>query len=78
MAEATTSQESLSQEEKPIVFYCKDCEILTDGIKLHAKYVYKCAKCGTKNVAFGTLKSIKNFYHLEGEDKNHRAVPIEQ
>ncbi|PIQ78388.1 hypothetical protein COV82_01040 [Candidatus Peregrinibacteria bacterium CG11_big_fil_rev_8_21_14_0_20_46_8] len=48
-----------------IVFYCKDCHDLVDGIKIGKKYVYRCAKCGTKNVAFGTEKSIRSFYHVE-------------
>lgn len=46
-----------------IVFFCKDCEKIVDGIKIGRKYVYKCPVCGTKNVAFGTERSIKNFYH---------------
>ena len=48
-----------------IVFYCKDCHELVDGIKIGKKYVYRCAKCGTKNVAFGTEKRIRSFYHVQ-------------
>lgn len=48
-----------------IIFYCKDCEKIVDGVKIGRKYVYKCPACGTKNVAFGTEKSIKSFYHAE-------------
>jgi len=48
-----------------IVFYCKDCRDLVDGIKVGKKYVYRCAACGTKNVAFGTEKSIRSFYHVK-------------
>lgn len=47
-----------------IVFYCKDCEKIVKGIKVGRKYVYKCPFCSTKNVAFGTEKSIKNFYNV--------------
>ena len=50
-----------------ILFYCKDCEQIVDTEKVGSKYVYKCKKCGTKNVAFGTKKSIYNFFHLEDE-----------
>ncbi|MBI2638200.1 hypothetical protein HYW83_01280 [Candidatus Peregrinibacteria bacterium] len=47
-----------------IVFYCKDCEKIVDGVKVGRKYVYRCPLCQTKNVAFGTEKSIKSFYHV--------------
>ncbi len=50
-----------------IVFYCKDCEMIVPTSKLPGKYVYKCKKCGTKNVAFGSKKSIFNFFHIEEE-----------
>ncbi|KKU79483.1 MAG: hypothetical protein UY05_C0029G0006 [Candidatus Peregrinibacteria bacterium GW2011_GWA2_47_7] len=61
--------EQSAQEEKPvetlkIVFFCKDCVKLVDGIKVGKKYVYKCPTCGTKNVAFGTERSIKSFYRM--------------
>lgn len=49
-----------------VVFYCKDCRKLVAGVKVGNKYVYKCPACSTKNVAFGTEKSIKSFYHVAG------------
>lgn len=56
-------------ETKPangnIIFYCKDCEQIVDTMRVGGKYVYKCKLCGTKNVAFGTVKSITNFFHLK-------------
>ncbi len=51
--------------EIPIVFYCKDCRKTIKGEKVGAKYVYKCPDCKSENVAFGTPKSITNFYHLK-------------
>lgn len=51
-----------AQQLVRIVFYCKDCEKIVAGIKVGRKYVYKCPACHTKNVAFGTEKSIKSFY----------------
>lgn len=50
-----------------IVFYCKDCEKIVKTKSVGHKYVYKCNECGTKNVAFGTMKSIKSFFHIEEE-----------
>lgn len=52
-----------------IVFYCKDCERIVEARKFGRKYVYKCKDCGTKNVAFGTSKSIKKFFRIEEEEK---------
>lgn len=57
-------QETAQTSQIRIVFYCKDCEKIVDGQKVGRKYVYKCPVCHTKNVAFGTEKSIKSFYHL--------------
>lgn len=50
-----------------IIFYCKDCEKIVDTERFGKKYVYKCKKCGTKNVAFGTKKSIYSFFHVQDE-----------
>lgn len=47
-----------------VIFYCKDCRKIVPGVKVGRKYVYKCPVCHTKNVAFGTEKSIKSFYHV--------------
>lgn len=50
-----------------VIFYCKDCEKIVDVERFSKKYVYKCKKCGTKNVAFGTKKSIYSFFHVQDE-----------
>lgn len=52
-----------------IVFYCKDCGEIVDTEKCGGKYVYKCKKCGTKNVAFGSKKSISSFFRLEEKEE---------
>lgn len=57
-----------------IVFFCKDCEQIVEARPFGRKFVYRCVKCGTKNVAFGTEKSIKGFYRLE--DDEHTAAPV--
>ncbi len=58
-----------NNETKPvIIFYCKDCQEVVKTHKVGSKYVYKCAKCGTKNVAFGTQKSISNFFKLDTKE----------
>lgn len=48
-----------------VVFFCKDCEKLVDTKPVGRKYVYRCAACGTKNVAFGTEEAVRNFYRVK-------------
>lgn len=48
-----------------IIFFCKDCYKIVEGIKVGRKYVYRCPLCKTKNVAFGSEKSIRSFYHVK-------------
>ena len=57
-----------------LVYYCKDCRKLVDTTPLGRKFVYKCNVCQTKNVAFGTLKSIKNFYRVVDEGQQGPAM----
>jgi len=66
-------------DENPVIFYCKDCEEVVDTERVGSKYVYKCKKCGTKNVAFGTKKSIYTFFRLEDkkEDEANLAQKAE-
>lgn len=56
-------------DDNPIVFYCKDCGEIVATSRVGGKYVYTCKKCGTKNVAFGTKKSIYGFFKLEDKEK---------
>jgi len=61
---------------KEILYYCKDCEKFVDAQKVGRKYVFRCPICKTKNVAFGTEKSLKNFFHIEEDkasEKNEKA-----
>lgn len=60
---------SQSPDDNPIIFYCKDCEEIVETRRVGGKYVYTCKKCGTKNVAFGTKKSIYGFFKLEDKEK---------
>lgn len=57
------------ENKGPIVFYCKDCEKIVDATKSGRRYVYSCNVCGTKNVAFGTEKSITSFFRVKEEKK---------
>lgn len=56
-----------------VVFYCKDCDKITKVSRVGRRYVYTCDVCQTKNVAFGTKKSIASFFHLEEEDMEEKT-----
>jgi Zn finger protein HypA/HybF involved in hydrogenase expression len=62
--EQTNSETPTS--EIPISFYCKNCREIVKGEKIGSKYVYKCPSCKGENVAFGSTKSIANFFHVKG------------
>jgi hypothetical protein len=48
-----------------VLYFCKDCQKIVTVTPVGKKFVYKCDICKTKNVAFGTEKSIRNFYHIK-------------
>ncbi|PKL36537.1 hypothetical protein CVV38_01375 [Candidatus Peregrinibacteria bacterium HGW-Peregrinibacteria-1] len=62
---AEDSNKEVAPESLQIVFYCKDCNEIVDTSRVGKKYVYTCAKCGTKNVAFGTHRSIVNYFRMD-------------
>ncbi len=64
----------MAEKTNPIVFYCKDCEKIVSAEKVGKKYVYKCKLCGTKNVAFGTEKSVKSFFRVKEEKKEKEVI----
>lgn len=56
-----------------IVYYCKDCEKIVNAQQVGRKFVFRCTICKTKNVAFGTDKSLRSFYHIEEEGSEKRV-----
>lgn len=55
-----------------IVYYCSDCKALIEPKRIGKKFRFSCMKCKGSNVAFGTKKSIVNYYRLpesESEEK---------
>lgn len=48
-----------------IVFYCKDCHKVAEVKRIGRRYAYTCSVCGTKNVAFGTFRSISQYFGVE-------------
>lgn len=75
----TETQVPPQEEKAAIVFYCKDCSEIVDTERFGRKYVYKCKKCGTKNVAFGTKKSICGFFKIDekAEKREEKAAAEE-
>ena len=49
-------------EESPISFYCKDCEDFVAVEKQGKRLKFRCKSCKSDKVAFGTKKSLENFY----------------
>lgn len=59
-------------------FYCKDCQKIVETAPVGHKFVYRCTICQTKNVAFGTEKSLRNFYHIKGDGETVRTMTEEE
>ncbi len=47
-----------------ILYYCLDCERLVKPKRVGKKFQFKCAECKGKNVAFGTITSLANYYKI--------------
>lgn len=56
-----------------VVYYCKDCERIVDAHQVGKRYVYSCNICHTKNVAFGTEKSIRSYFHFDESAEKPQA-----
>lgn len=61
-----------------LVFYCKDCSKIVETTAVGNKFVYRCKVCNTKNVAFGTEKSIKSFYRIKEEGQTTLQMSEEE
>lgn len=59
-----------------VAFYCKDCERIVDAHQVGRKYVYSCNICRTKNVAFGTEKSIRSYFHFDDPLPGAPIAPV--
>lgn len=66
MAQVEVIHEKIDAPAK-IIYYCKDCKRIVDGKsrKGKKKYSFACSLCGSKDVAYGTEKSILSFYHIK-------------
>lgn len=53
------------RDPKKITFFCKECKEVAEVHRDGKKYVFNCKKCGGKNVAYGTWKSVADFFHLK-------------
>ncbi len=55
----------VAQEGQParIVYYCRMCKALVAPKRVGKKFQFSCGACG-KEVSFGTIQSIENFYRI--------------
>jgi hypothetical protein len=61
------SEKTTNKLPESLKFYCKDCHKLVETTAVGQKFVYRCKICSTKNVAFGSEKSLRNFYRIKEE-----------
>jgi predicted methyltransferase len=45
-----------------IIYYCKDCQKIVKPKRIGKKFEFSCLECKGNNVAFGSEKSILNYY----------------
>jgi len=50
--------------ESKIAFFCRDCSEIVEVEKIK-NLRFRCKKCGGENIALGTEKSVKNYFHLK-------------
>jgi Zn finger protein HypA/HybF involved in hydrogenase expression len=48
----------------PVAYYCKDCRRFV-AVTEKRKLKYRCNECKGINVAFGTERSLKNYYKVK-------------
>lgn len=54
-----------------ILFYCRDCKTIVDNPeRVGGKYEYRCPDCKGDRVAFGSQKSICDFFQVTPPKKN--------
>lgn len=60
----------IATEPSKIIYYCKDCKRLVDGMSMKGKkkYTFQCSICKGTHVAYGSEKSIFNFFHIKEKD----------
>jgi DNA-directed RNA polymerase subunit RPC12/RpoP len=61
----TEVEVEIDPREKELTYYCKECKEVVEIHRDGKKDVFNCKKCGGKNIVYGTLKSIKDFFHLK-------------
>ncbi|GEM_PF-3811179 len=67
-----------SRLPESLKFYCKDCAKFVETAPVGQKFVYRCKICQTKNVAFGTEKSLRNFYHIKENGQTVKTMSEEE
>ncbi len=70
-SELLVSREYVEDTGQPakIVYFCPECKQLTVPKRLGKKFRFTCPTCKYDSVAFGTEKSIGNYYRLTNAKK---------
>ncbi len=65
--EVASKQDTAAQTDgPPVLFYCKDCQwIGAEAERKGKKYDYKCPKCKSEKVSFGTRQAVIDYFHLK-------------
>ena len=74
------NKELTKEELDQTVFFCKDCNRILEENQVEKcgkRMVFKTKECGTKNVAFGSRRSISGFFRVEEMEKKRKKMGIE-
>lgn len=59
-------------QDSAVIFFCRECNKVVPVDKIGKKKIsFKCKQCGKKDIAFGTERSISNFFHLDEKKENN-------
>lgn len=61
---------------EPLIFFCKDCNKIIQKPKRipRQRFTFICPECNEKSVAWGTKKSIYNFFHITEKGEVERRT----
>jgi len=64
-------------EFSPLAYYCKDCKKLVE-VKELKKMKFSCLECQKKNIAFGTKRSLINYYKIKEKKPKEKSKEEEK
>lgn len=55
----------IPEEGTSILFFCKDCQKITEVERMKNQLRFRCKVCKGDRISFGTSKSVASFYHIK-------------